>query len=498
MLTRPLIAGAVLLLAACGSTSSGGGSGPSAPPPRWLDDPYAHPACPRPLYLGGIGLAAGTGGEAREQARLAGMDRIIQEILVEVRSQVDDVSTTRRENGEFMWDESLTEKISLTSSGDLPGVRVLDRWQDPQSKESWALVAVAREDLIDQFLPGVEQANRAAGQFLSTAPDDSNASKTLVNAIQAFGLVSATFGDAAKAKVVGRGSVHARTTDAAHQTSADLLARASERLAALTGSVHVTKVAGDGQAGAVRGSLATPLTARFTIVGGAGDHKPIVGLPVRFRAANTPAPAISATSTSTNENGSIECLITDLAATGLPSNEVIVEVDLTRFGSSVPAARLPSETFVYWLPTPGQTSIAVDVRALYAGNALALDFVAGNIASHLSDYGFAAEVRSGLGSSSIAALAQALGPNIQYVVRGTAEAWHSSQIQSLHYYKAKATLEIINLKSGDVLSLTTDEAKAGLDREAEQGAVKVLRELDKQIRRKLDEEFVSLFLPPVS
>jgi hypothetical protein len=480
-----------LPLTALACAGTGGGSGSQAP--AWLDDPYAHPEAHPAYQLAGLGMAPGLGSEAREQARRRALDAIVSEILVDVESQIDVESTTRKQDGEFLWDEALTENITLSASGELPGAEVLERWQDGRAGESHALVAVDREDLLDVLLPPVEQSHIAAVELLTQQTDlDREPTRAILNAVQAFGLVSGTFGDATRAKVVARGTPFAGRADQDFQRGSALMADASELLATVAGSMNVAITAGDDQRGTPRGSLPAPLEARFTISTSDGRSLPLVDLPVRFRSETDASPSLAAPAT-TDSQGKIRCRVDDLVATGRSSNRILVEVDLESLAPQLPGGRLPREAFVYRLPTPAQTAIAVSVEAQFSGRPLVEGFVGENVAGHLSERGFDVGTREGLQGLSLTDLRRALGDRYQFVVRGTANAWHSSQEQQLHLFRSQAQLEVVELSTGRIQSLTTGEQLAGHSDASEQGAIKALRQLRRPLLELLDEEFVSLF-----
>ena len=438
-----------------------------------------------------------------DAARARALEVIVSQLEARVQSEVSLTSDSVTGSRGADWAERITENIVISAESDLPGAEVVDSWEDSREDITYVLVSVDRSHLLDRLLPGVEQANLSAAELLaSNADPEADPARALIMAMTAYGLVAATFGDAAKAKVVADGSPGATRTQSAFDRSAALKNKAAERLATLASSIHIAKLSGDNQSGVARGALPQPLEAGFSYRRADQSEVPLSGLPVRFRAESQPGPALAASSTTTDANGRVRCTVADIASTGQASNRIVVEPDLAQLAPGAQVAMPVSEAFVYSLPTPGQTPVAVSVQTRFDGRPLDLDFVSGDVASHLSSRGFEAEVRPQLVGLGLDALRSRLGQSFRYVVRGEATAWLGNReggAAGLQYVLAKAKLDVVDLVSGDVFTITSAEAKSAYApdqvTDSEAGAVKALRALRSKLQTALDTEFVSLFGP---
>ena len=485
LITLVLLAPCIAL--ACTSPPS------AAPLPDWADDPYAHPECHQAYQLCDVGISPGVGSDAREQARLRALEHMVAQIQVQVASEIEITSSTRIEDGDAFWNESLNEQIRLTASGELPGATVIERWQDSVAGETYVLVAVDREHLLDLLLPPVEQAHVSASGLLSATPEGGDdPAREFLNAAQAFRLVSESMGDATRAKVVAAHTPFAARTQTSFEHSASLLARASDRLASLSGAMRVETLSGDDQLGSPRGSLAEALVARFSILDEEGHERPVADLPVRFESEAGHGPALAAPA-STDAQGQIRCLVTDLQPTGRSANRILARPDVEAL--SLPGGVLPHAAFIYRLPTPAQTVISVDIASSFDGKPLSVDNMAATVAGHLSEHGFDAGTAQGLIGLSVAELRGRLGSRTHYVLRGTASSWFSSQEGPLFFFKGQAKLELVELSTARVQSITTQPELAGHSSKSEQGGVKALRAVKRPLLELLDIEFVSLFVP---
>ncbi|MFT7465457.1 MAG: hypothetical protein ACI9EF_003824 [Pseudohongiellaceae bacterium] len=512
----------LLLLAVvptCASTDGAGLSGDSASrsasAPSWVLTPYQHPQVRRSSHMAGVGYAPGTSGAAREIAVQKALTDVTQTILSAIRSTVTVETNQRRENEDVSWTEELSQTIRLDSAADLPGYEVLDSWVDESNGETVVLVTVSRELTCSTLMPKVEQALTEAQEFLNTPADfsSSNPAQALFAALQAYGAVSERMLDATKAQVVADHSPLQPRAAANFRRATSLLDEASLRLANLAGAIRIDKVSGDGQRSAVRGSLPQRLSARFTVISSAGQPLPLAHFPARFVApealtsGDSPhgGPALAHSSSTTDNNGLIFCSVSDLVPTGMAANEIFVEADFGRLAPSIGRSRTPSESFVYHLPTSGQTSILVLLTDTFENAPLATQISGEELGDHLSSFGFdvlVVDPSSSAGKRLAASSDTALPAEIttlydnrfEYAIHGRSTTRYSSQTPVGHFYYSLATLQIDNLSSGSSQAVATNEAKGGHPNKGLPGIKRALASLRMVLAKAVDEQFVSEFV----
>jgi len=492
----------VATIAACVSAPADQPRPIDAGRPTWVDEPFRHPRCAQALC--GVGGAKGMDEEARRLSLTRAMDDIIGSILVDVSSTIDIDTRTRRENDEVFWSEEIGEQVRLTMGEELPGVTTLERWTDPDRGETYTLAAVDRSIMLDQYLPPVLQAVHQSRALLDDADarETTDPGQAIRNTLQAYEALSSAYGDAVKARVVAARSVLEPRAQQAHAETSQLLADVSSRLARLSGSIRIQKVSGDGQRGVVGGALAQPLVARLLHRGAGGTTSPLPDFPVRFAPAVPGAASAAASSTTTDGAGSASCVVSALGPTGRGSNEIVVQPHYRLFAPSLAAARVPSETFTYWLPTPSQTEVRVAIEETFDGAALRNPFLAEAAADHLSAYGFDARTTGDAGrtwrelsSLSTDQLRAVLGTDEGYAILGSADVWPKGLEQGIEWFAADAQLRIVHLGSGKVRSASTS-VKGGARSATEAGARRVMRrELLPALLAEIDGAFVASFVP---
>lgn len=512
-MTRPTLLLILLLMSspACSAPGSNPEQSDSsarfAEAPAWVITPYEHPSVRRSVHMAGVGWANGTGGGAREIAVQKALTDVTQTILSAIRSTVLVATNERRENDDVTWTEELDQTIRVDSEGELPGYDVIDSWTDEQNGETVVLLVVSRELLASTLFPKIEQALAEADEFLDTPPELSQTrpAEALFRALQAYAVLSARMLDATKAQVVAANSRLQPQAQSNFNRATTLLDETSRRLAALSGSIRIDKISGDGQRSAVRGALAQPLTARLSVVDAAGNTHPLARFPARFVAAVSPGPALAHSASSTDDRGLISCRVSDLVPTGQAANEIFVEPDFGRLAPGIGRSRIPSESFVYHLPTSGQTSVLVLVTDTFEGAPLASQISAEALGDHLSSFGFdvlvvdpssaAGRRLDALEEGDLAqAIAELHADRFEYFIHGRSSTRYSSKTPVGHFYYSLAALQVDNLISGSSQAVTTSEVKGGHPVQGVPGINKALTALQRVLARDIDEQFVSEFV----
>jgi len=502
----------VLLVAApaCSSTAgdgSGGQSSSSRGGPDWVITPYEHGRVRRSEQMAGVGYAPGTGGAAREIAVQKALTDLTQTILSAIRSTVVVETNQRRENDDVTWAEELNQTIRLDSAGDLPGYEVVDSWIDELNGETVVLVVVSRELLCSTLFPKVEQALAEAEEFLDTPPGFAvtQPAQALFRALQAYGVLSERMLEATKAQVVAKHSRLQSQASANFSRATTMLDETSRRLAALSGAIRIDKVAGDGQRSAVRGSLPQPLTARLSFVDEQGQSHPLARFPARFVAPQEPGPALAHSASTTDDRGLISCRVSDLVPTGAAANEIFIEPDFGRLAPSIARSRIPSESFLYHLPTSGQTSVLVLVSDTFEGAPLQTQVSGENLGDHLSSFGFdvmvldpassaGRQIAAAADADLAGAVAELYGDRFEYVMHGRCSTRYSSKTPVAHFYYSLAALQVDNLTSDTSQAITTTEVKGGHPVKGLPGINKALAALRRVLNQAVDEQFVSEFV----
>jgi hypothetical protein len=473
--------------------------------PDWVDSPREHPRCSRREALCAVGIATGEGEAPRELARKRAIEQIVSSILVSVQSTIDVDTTSRRTSDDVFWTDEVRERIRVTTQQeDLPGVEVVERWVNPGRREVYVLVRVPRDLLMDRWLPGVGAAIAEAESFLTTADEFStrDPGRAIHNTLEAYRVVSGAYGDAVKANVVGRDSPWAGDARRAFGHASQLLADTSARLARLVGGVSILKLSGDGQPGSVRGDLRDPLQVRLEFRDHDGKLRPLVNVPVRFAPATPGAATILADSSTTDSAGEITCRVTDLNATGLASNEIAVQPGFRSVAPDLSDRHVPAVSFTYHLPTAAQTTVVVALEERYDGRDLSTPFMADGLAAFLSGFGFDVRrpgaTRKRLDTTDLTLLRSALGPDVDYLIRGRTYARYSSFERQLHWYRAAAQLQIVHVDTGRISSLDAGEVKDAHLSESESGAIQALKMLRGPLYAKLEIAFVADFVSPAT
>ncbi len=492
-----------LLLPGCLSTS-----GTSLP--KWVDAPASHPRCDRREALCAVGIASGSGQAARELAQQRALEQIVSSVLVSVQSTIDLDSTSRRSNDDIFWTDEVRERIRVSSQQeDLPGLEVVERWVHPTRREVYVLVKVPRELLLDRWMPRVGQALAEAETYLLTADELSMHSpgRAIHNTLEAYRVVAGAYGDAIKSKVVARESRQRGQADQSFARTSQLMAETSARLAQLIGGVRLVKLAGDGQAGVVRGSLPQALRVRLEYQDLKGEVQPLQDVPLRFASRIEGAADVLTDSSTTDAAGEASCRVVNLGPTGLANNEILVQPGFSTVAPDLADKHVPAASFVYHLPTAAGTTVVLAVREIYEGSQLSPSVLQGELASHLSGFGFS--VRGQEPSASMPsidletstdpqALRQALGPDADVLLRGRAEARHSSLENQLHWFRAYAQLELVNIDSGRVTALSTEEVKDAHREHSQSGAIRALKLLRGPLFAELERTLVADFVPSSS
>lgn len=511
MTPSPLLLLLVLIAAPACSGPNGGASGNSsdlsAAGPDWVITPYEHTGVRRSEHMAGVGYAPGTGGASREVAVQKALTDLTQTILSAIRSTVIVETNQRRENDDVTWAEELNQTIRVDSAGDLPGYEVVDSWLDELNGETVVLVVVSRELLCSTLFPKIEQALAEAEEFLDTPPDfaTTQPAQALYRALQAYAVLSERMLEATKAQVVAKHSRLASQANANFGRATSMLDETSRRLAALSGAIHIDKIAGDGQRSAVRGALAQPLIARLSVLDQQGQSHPLARFPARFVAPQEQGPALAHSASTTDDQGLISCKVSDLVPTGQAANEIFVQPDFGRLAPSIGRSRIPSESFVYHLPTTGQTSVLVLLTDTFEGAPLEDQLMGEELGDHLSSFGFDVLVMdptSPTGQRLAAAentdladlITELYADRFEYVMHGRSSTRYSSKTPVGHFYYSLAALQVDNLDSGSGQAIATDEVKGGHPVKGLPGISKALATLRSVLNTAVDEQFVAEFV----
>ena len=494
----PLLLGLLLVVGGCVSVPSAG----PPPPPDWVNAPYAHPDCDRRESLCAVGIAPGTGAASRDRARERGLEQIVSSILVSVQSTIRIDRTSRQSRDEAFWTEDLTEHLQVDTEKEvLPGVEVVELWTDPGQQETFTLVTVHRKQLLDHWLPQVDrELGESSGLLASSIEQEPrDPSRAIRTGLEAYRLVSEAYSAAVKSNVITLGTRHEQAGDDAFVRASTRLAECSTHLARLLGNVRVRTLTGDGQQGHVHAALGELLRIRLEYDAGSGAPRPLADLPVRFTTRPPSAAEFASSASNTDARGELQCQVVELYATGLAANEIVVAPDFQSIAPALPDAHVPSERFTYHLPIPSQTRLVVALEETYDDRPFAAPFLADDLAAHLSGLGFVARTVDDAGryqDLAPAALRQRLGPDIDYVLRGRARSWYSSYESRLHWFRAAAQMEIVDLRTGEIRSLRAGEEKDAHLEHDEAGAVRAMRALKPAVHARIEAVFVADFVAP--
>ncbi len=488
----------LLALPACLSTGAGA-------LPAWVDAPTEHPGCSRRDVLCAVGIASGEGPGVRELARQRAVEQIVSSVLVSVENTIEMDATSRQGDEGSFWTDEIRERIRVRShQEDLPGVEVVERWVHPVRREVYVLVRVRRDLLLDRWLPGVERALDEGHTFLSHADDVAaeDPGRAIHHTLEAWRALSEAYGDAVKANVVARPSPDGGRARAAFEQASLMLADASTRLSELVSGVAVRALSGDGQRGTVRGELGEPLRVRLEYRDDAGAVRPLVDVPVSFATARPGAAVLLPSAATTDASGEVTCRVTDLRPTGLAANEITVRPGFRDVAPDLADTHVPAASFTYHLPTAAGTAVLVVIDEEYEGAPVCTPVVEPALAAHLSLFGF--DVRSlSAGRDPIldatgSALGAAVGDDVDIVLRGTASSRYSSEERGLHWYRATARLELVDVSDGRTTALEAGEVKDAHRERSEAGGLRALRLLLGPLEASLEESFVSDYVPGTS
>ncbi|MCB9898271.1 MAG: LPP20 family lipoprotein [Planctomycetes bacterium] len=490
----------VLVLAACASPGADEASSPG-----WVESPTTHPKAPAATHLAAVGRASAKDGDPRATAYANAVNQIAQTIEVQVQGVLESESKSLLVDGQSSSSERLTETVRLVAAQDLPGATLVDTWQDPRTGEFDALVAVPRELLVRSDLDALGREMEAATTSLQTADalGGSSLGRALTHRLEAYDALARGEAHGTRARTVAFGGPLQRPAE-------EQLQRLRQRLVAVEGdllrsvaALHLSIVSGDDQEGHVGARLAEPLVARIDAADDDGTLHPVPDFPARFRFADGELAQLAASALLTDADGTLACSVTDLANTGRAANAVLFEPDLQRIAPAWPATRVPSLTFQYRLPTPGQTRILVVVDERYEDRPLDDGRLLSEVAGHLSRKGFAVQSSRPAGlaegddplSMSVDALRERLAPSFDYVLRGTGNASKGDRMPPLQMFRLEASLEIVPLDAGRTRVVSSGEIKGGGNDDAPATAANaLLRYALKPLLARLDADFCADFL----
>jgi hypothetical protein len=467
--------------------------GPRVLDPGWVEGGTHSGYDPR-RYLYGVGFAATTGEEA-EYRRSADEDAR-GKIALTLRSDIEKTITSlqsesgRATNAGAQSDVRVEfrDLTKVVGRATLDGAEVVARHINPETGTAYSLAVmdrgVAAKNAAARVLAAREQAVsqlELAGR-MSARGERASSLGVLLAAYESC--LEAQIGDGAHRVLVGK---------AADVELPDRTSEVRRALEEFRVALRIEVVRGQDQKGAVGAALPQPVVLRAVLVDGEKTIS-VPGVSFSLRSEDPKAVKLSADHIVTNSEGEASFQVLLAESTGKAAHAILASLDAARMGSF----EIPDVRVRYTVPTTDTLRVLVVIDERSLGREVDSSSVAIGIEDALSDAGiqivsssrFVDRIgKDRLLTGSVETLSASLAGDVDFIVRGRAEARESQSGLSLPSARATAKIQGLDLVSGQsVLSFEpkpVPEARSSREKAAEIALQLIGKDTGKEVARRL-------------
>jgi hypothetical protein len=390
---------------------------------------------PAEMYI--LGVGAGSGSSATENAKKAAQMDVVSQIRVQIQAEIKNVSESFQFNKDEQLFSDYRSKVRTAASEEITGMEVVETVTDKSTGTSYALVVLDRDKFCETMRGEMETGWKQADELRLAALDYAKRGK-LSDAIQ-------NLMDARKAvtPLLTKQTLYNVVAHSPYKPAVSFgPATLSSDIRKLLSQVKLAKLGGDKQKGKVGESFAEPFLVQVTLAQ-EGKSVPVVGSTLVFESSDK----TKVGEATTDEGGTGSLSTTIRAMTG---NGIRARLMFDNLGRDYDQSLLSSSVNFTWKAEASNVSFALKITAKSAksSNSLKNAF-----------------------SSAITQIGYKVVSSSNFVLEITVEAGQSGKVEGLagtmYSVSADVVATLTDKESGNTLGTTRFTGKGLARSEAE-------------------------------